>query len=569
MAQDGSTPDGPDRAPRSPWARSAFPRSPWQPDGAGSIEPPNDGPSVMGGPAGPAGPAELGNVIDLAPPDDGGFIDLKDPDRSSAVEVGPDHGVRPEASRMSVRLDAFAATLFSAVHGSRYPSRRPRTRPATDRPRTAIIDLGERHGGVPTDGARLGPAPWRSLEWRAHLRPFALVIVVVAALLVGGSVAPPPSRLARLANITVPLGASLAVEGARAWVLGSRDGVGESLAAYNVAGGAREWFTELPIRQSDDVGMTVADGVIIVAGGRLGNRGAHTIVVDENTGRRLWSSAQDLMSPRRGSDTLLVSDGPPTEVMARDKRTGALRWDLSLPPGCTVKLAVPAAAEAPSALLELCLRQGQLSRINLNTGKPEVTRSVVLNPEQDVDITWFTVDDVVVIEDAGVKPPVFDTYNLNDLKPIWRSRGATENAGSYACGVEICESAGGSTVILDTHSGAVIPTTGHEAELLPILQPFIPKSAVGTLLLPAPGATLPVVSKTTYVADFAGDDAVVQVPLFRPGRTWIVTLSPEGVRDAVQLLDGPAADVCRPIGSYLGCMTAKQTLTFWPLPKVE
>ena len=78
----------------------------------------------------------------------------------------------------------------------------------------------------------------------------------------------------------------------------------------------------------------------------------------------------------------------------------------------------------------------------------------------------------------------------------------------------------------------------------------------------------PVVSKTTYVADFAGDEAVVQLPLFRPGRTWIVTLSPAGVRDAVQLLDGPAADVCRPIGSYLGCMTAKQTLTFWTLPKV-
>src|SRR5882757_2849903 len=84
----------------------------------------------------------------------------------------------------------------------------------------------------------------------------------------------------------------------------------QGVAAYNVAGGARVWFTELPIRQSDDIGMTVTDGVIIVSGGRLGNRGPHTIVVDEKTGRRLWSSAQDLMSPRRGSDTILVSNGP-------------------------------------------------------------------------------------------------------------------------------------------------------------------------------------------------------------------------------------------------------------------
>ena len=313
-----------------PGRRSTFPRSPWQPDGAGSTAPPTDGLGVVGG---PAGPPALGDVIDLAPPDDGGFIDLGDPDRSSAVEVVPDDGVRPQAPRVSGRLDAFVATLFGAVHAGRDPSRRPRTRPATDRTRTAIIDLGERHGDVPTDGARPGPSPWRSLEWRAHMRPFALVIVVVAALLVGGSVAPPPSRLARLANITVPLGASLADEGARAVVLGSRDGVGESIAAYNVAGGAREWFTELSIRQSDDVGMTVADGVVIVAGGRLGNRGPHTIVVDEKTGRRLWSSAQDLMSPRRGSDTLLTSDGPPTKVMARDKRTGVSRWVLSLAAG--------------------------------------------------------------------------------------------------------------------------------------------------------------------------------------------------------------------------------------------
>jgi hypothetical protein len=431
-----------------------------------------------------------------------------------------------------------------------------------------LIDLGDQYGAVVTDDVPLGPPPWRSLEWHTHLRPVAVVIVVLAALLVGGSVAPRLSPLPRLANITMPLGASLAVEGTRALVLGSRDGVGESVAAYNVAGGAREWFTELPIRQSDDIGMTVADGVVIVSGGRLGNRGPHTIVVDEKTGRRLWSSAQDLMSPRRGSDTLLVSGGP-TEIMARDKRTGTPRWSLSLAPGCSVDLAVPAAPEAPTALVELCLRQAQLRRINLNTGTPEITRSVALNAAKDDDITMFTVDDVVVVEDAGVKPPAFDTYNLSDLTKIWRTRGATENVGSYPCGVEICESAGGSTVILDAHSGAVIPTTGHEAELSSILQPFIPRSAVGTLLLAAPGAALPVVNRTTYVADFVGEDAVMQVPLFRPGRTWIVTLSPAGVRDAVQLLDGPAADVCRPIGSYLGCMTAKLTMTFWPLPKIR
>jgi hypothetical protein len=204
----------------------------------------------------------------------------------------------------------------------------------------------------------------------------------------------------------------------------------------------------------------------------------------------------------------------------------------------------------------------------LNTGKSEVTRSIALNADKDVDVTMFTVDDVVVVEDAGIKPPDFHTYKLDDLTTIWTNRAATENASTYACGVEVCESAGGSTVILDAHTGHVIPTPGHEAEISPIFQPFINKSDVGTLLLPAPGATLPVVGKTTYVADFTRDEGVVHVPLFRPGRTWVVTLSPSGVRDPVQLLVGPAADVCRPIGSYLGCMTDKHTVTFWTLPKI-
>jgi hypothetical protein len=470
------------------------------------------------------------------------------------------------------RLDAFAATLFGAVHGSRAPSRRSRTRRSVaDRPGTAIIDLGVRDGDVPTDGARPAPSPWRSTEWRAHMRPFALVIVVVAALLVGGSVAPPPSRLARLGSITVPLGATLATDGARAVVLGSRDGVGESVASYEVVGGTRDWFTELSLRQADDIGMTVTDGVVIVTAGGLGNRGSHTVVLDERTGRRLWSTSQALWSPRRGSDTMLMTNDGQTNVMARDKRTGAVKWFYSLATGCLQPaLAVPEADEVPTALVVLCLYPSTLSRIDLDTGRPDLTSHVPLPAAAtDADVSMFTVSNVVVVEDARAKPPQFDTYNLSDLKPIWKSGAFSNNDKPYPCGVEICVSASGSTVILDTRSGAVIPTTGHEAELaISVPRPFIPASKVGTLLLPAPGATVPVVNKTTYVADFAGDETVVPLPLFRPGRTWIVTLSPSGVRDAVQLLVGPAADVCRPIGSYLGCMTAKHTLTLWTLPKI-
>jgi outer membrane protein assembly factor BamB len=565
MAQDGSTHDGPDRAPRSPWARSALPQSPWQPDAVGAIETPNDGLSVAGRPAGAAAQSD---VIDLAPPDDGGFIDLGDHGRSSAIEVDPDGGARPETPRKSGRFDALASTLSSAVHGRRDPSRRPRTRPAADRPRAAIIDLGERHGN---DAARLGSSPWRSVEWRAHVRPFALAIIVVAALLVGGSVAPPLGRLARLGSITVPLGAALATDGSRAVVLGSRDGVGESVASYEVAGGRRDWFTELSIRQADDIGMTITDGVVIVTAGALGNRGTHSVVLDERTGRRLWSTSLNVWSPWLGSDTVLMINDAQTNVMARDKRSGAVKWSYSLPTGClTPVLAVPDADEVPTAMVVMCPDSSTLSRINLDTGQPDISSHVPLSAaDTDTDVSMFTVSDVVVVEDAAVKPPRFETYGLGDLKPIWKTAGFSPNDKGYECGVEICVSAAGSTVILDTRTGAVIPTTAHDAELASRLsRPFVPASKVGTLLLPARGATVPVVSKTTYVADFYADERVVHLPLFRPGRTWIVTLSAGGVRDAVQLLVGPAADVCRPIGSYLGCMTAKNTLTFWTLPKI-
>ena len=520
MAQDGLTDDGPDRA-RSPWERSALPRSPWQADG--------------GAPTGTASEG-FGDVIELSATDGGGVIDL-----GSAAPSPPVVAVTEDQGR--------------TVEDQREPGRST----------PMVIDLGEQHGKVAADGAPVEPPPWRRADWHRRIRPVVIAIVVLALFVIGGSVAPLPARLARLSSISVPLGGSLAVEGTRAVVLGSRDSVGESIAAYNVAGGRRDWFTELPIRQSDDVGMEVTDGVIIVSTGRLGTRGPHTVVVDEKTGHLLWSASQDVVSPWRGSDTVLMS-GSPNDVMVRDKRTGAPRWELSMPPGCSYQVAVPGAPEVPTALVEICLRQAQLSRINVHTGKSEVTRSIELNADEDVDVTMFTVDDVVVVEDAGIKPPDFHTYKLDDLTPIWTTRGATENVGSYACGVEVCESAAGTTVILDAHTGAVIPTTGHEAQLSPNFQPFINKTDIGTLLLAAPGATIPVVSKTTYVAQSASDETVVPTPLYRPGRTWIVTLSPSGVRDAVQLLVGPAADVCRPIGSYLGCMTAKQTMTFWTLP---
>ncbi|HEY7175148.1 MAG TPA: PQQ-binding-like beta-propeller repeat protein, partial [Micromonosporaceae bacterium] len=161
--------------------------------------------------------------------------------------------------------------------------------------------------------------------------------MIVVALVIGGSMAPPMPRLAHLADIIMPPGAALALDGSRAVVLASRDSVGESVAAYNLSHGDRAWFTELPVRQSDDLGMTVSDGVILVAGGTLGSRGPHTLAVDEKTGRLLWTSRLDLVSPRRGSDTVLMSNGP-TELSASgegdkfalDKRTGKVRWYLPL-----------------------------------------------------------------------------------------------------------------------------------------------------------------------------------------------------------------------------------------------
>jgi hypothetical protein len=80
---------------------------------------------------------------------------------------------------------------------------------------------------------------------------------------------------------------------------------------------------------------------------------------------------------------------------------------------------------------------------------------------------------------------------------------------------------------------------------------------------------LTVVNQATYVATPVADLSVVHAPLYRPGRTWVATMSDSGARDDLQLLDGPAADVCVPFGGYLGCMTSKHTMTFWRLPPVD
>jgi outer membrane protein assembly factor BamB len=562
MAHGGTTGDRSLGARKSRLTPSSLPRSPWQPEEPlGSSSRSDDDPVAWSD----------ADVIDLGAPDEPDVIDLTD--EPATPLAGP--AARSESpGRLSrwlrgrVGVSTRGAHEILSPHDTADPVIDLGERPVADLGEQPVIDLGERHGEVSDVDVPVGPTPWRILDWR-RVRPVTMVLVVFAAFVVGGSTAPTPERMPHISNISMPLGASLAVDGSRAVVLASRDGVGESVAAYNIAGGGRYWFTELPVRSSDDVGMTVADGTVLVTGGRLGGRGAHTMAVDERTGRLLWSTRLDLLSARRGSDTVLVSGGA-TSVMALDKRTGAAKWNLPVNSGCTTSLAVPDGARAPKALIELCRHGAELRRVNLDTGETDATRSLSLAAATDAGVTMFTVSNVVVVEDAGMKPPILHGYRLSDLGSLWSTPGNSPNDGAYACGSQVCVSSSGFTNVLDAHSGAVIPTFPHADEIAAsVLQPFIPKSVVGTLLLAAPGAALPIVNRSTYVGVPVPDMAVVRPPLFRPGRTWVVTLSAVGVRDDVQFLSGPSADVCMPIGVYLGCMTSRQVMSFWKLPTVE
>jgi hypothetical protein len=449
------------------------------------------------------------------------------------------------------------------------------------RPAVPVIELGLRHGRVDLERPR--PAPTGRLDLagllRAQYRMVAFAVVIVVALVIGGSMAPPMPRLAHLADIIMPPGAALALDGSRAVVLASRDSVGESVAAYNLSHGDRAWFTELPVRQSDDLGMTVSDGVILVAGGTLGSRGPHTLAIDEKTGRLLWTSGLNLVSPRRGSDTALMSNqangltsNGAGGMFAIDKRTGKVRWYVSVGAACTTDEAVPGEAEVPTAVVELCTDTGQLTRFDLDDGTVGAAIHVPLPTTDRLDSLVFTVGDVVVVQDSRNQSvvPAFSGFDLDTLTPLWTRDGFTVTDTGHACEGQICVSSGGQDIHLDPRTGVLLPTLPHASELTaPVPQPFVSSKVIGTLLLVSPRTMLTLVNQATYVATPVADLRVVHAPLYRPGRTWVATMSDSGVRDDLQLLDGPAADVCVPFGGYLGCMTSKHTMTFWRLPPVD
>src|SRR5215475_5313356 len=469
MARDGMTYRGDERAPKTSFARTPLPRSPWQPENEPAIGTPrpldtSDGPELE--------MVEV-DVIDIGDVRDG--IDA----------VAP-----------SARRDGRVWTIRRAA-GHR--GRRQRRSGSLD----PVIDLGEQHGAVdaePDAVARLDRVDWMRL-WRANYRPIALAVVALVALLAGGSKAPPTAAMARVSSIAMPMDAALAVDRSRALVLAGSDHVGESITSYDVNGGARQWFTELPIGWSDDVGMTLTDGVILITTGMLvGDRGPHTIAIDERTGARLWATRLDLVSPRRGSDSVLMSGGP-TSLIAFDKRTGKPRWYLSVPSGCTTSAEVPGDPEVPTALVELCWRSGELRRVNLETGLVEQVRHLTLMAEKDADVSMFTVGDVVIVEDdAAVYLPRFYAYGIVNLGQLWNSYAYPETNGASACGLDVCIAAEGITVVLDAHTGKLVPQMPHAAELSQsVLQPFAPRSGVGTLIVPSAQAQAPAFDIATYV----------------------------------------------------------------------
>jgi hypothetical protein len=190
---------------------------------------------------------------------------------------------------------------------------------------------------------------------------------------------------------------------------------------------------------------------------------------------------------------------------------------------------------------------------------------------QDSDVSMFTVGDVVLVEDdAAVYLPRFYAFGIANLQMLWNSFAYPETNGASACGLDVCIAAEGITVVLDAHTGRLVPQVPRATELSQsVLQPFLPRSGVGTLLLPSAHAQLPASDVATYVPRRYADLAVVHPPLFQRGRTWVVTLSSAGSRHTLQLLDGPSADGCMSIGAFLGCMTGERTMSFWRLPPVH
>ncbi len=420
------------------------------------------------------------------------------------------------------------------------------------------------------------PGPARGWWRRARLAvPLCAVLFLAAA-----SAQAPVSPIAVSARVPVGLDASVVVLGDEAIVVEIRDQQNE-ISAYQLTGGKLIWTSRLDVLASD-VNIVTADGAVIVSMSDMAASGLHTQAFDARTGAHLWDARDGLLDLDDHDDLMLRtgdSDAGPMTVKRVDPRTGVVRWQTVVKQFCQYAFGNDPSLRLAAAFVEMCFTDLGDSSFSTDTPTLRVLDATtgVVKATRVLDLTrsgFFTMPDpnqldtpelnvwngAVLVAHANVPQPTVDAFDVATLRPLWHGLAITAQDSLQPCGALLCVYRTNGIEVLD-------PATGRR---LPGPAPFDGARTTGSAYVLVPDEPNIVAAGQLLVAQVP-EGISVTVPTWSTGLVWLasVTYGPAAGRstpEPIQPMRGVGPGACFEAGTYLGCSTSRDELSFWRLP---
>jgi putative pyrroloquinoline-quinone binding quinoprotein len=420
-----------------------------------------------------------------------------------------------------------------------------------------MIDLGE----IPK-GAGTVPVASRTIgtRWRRAILLGVLAVVSFAIVAASGTVAPGPL----VVTARVPFGgiANVLVVGRHAIVADDRSGVGQ-INSYALPGGRPEWTDR--VNGIADSSQVLVKGTTMVAAFPGTPGSAMVEAFDLDTGRVLWQRSAAGIASVPGGIVIFADRGNFLDVSLVDPATGAADPTYEIPAGCDTEPITDVAGNATDSLLSVCPDTGDLSVIDLTTGRVRASRNLHTPPIQGS--TGAAVPGMRLIYAGPVTLIGLDrgrqftvsAFRSSDLAPLAVGTPSSANDQFRQCGLDLCLSGIG-------QNGIIVDPFGAVSVLRPATRPLVGDSTA--LLLVQDGGDYATMRAGDLPADdtpVAAGESVQIVGDIDGGAMWIATGSASSVR-LVQQLHGVEVSSCMSISGYIACVTSPGQLTFWQRP---
>jgi hypothetical protein len=430
--------------------------------------------------------------------------------------------------------------------------------------RASIIDLGDTRTGITGDRAEIGVPVPRGPGRRGRLA----ILAVATALLVAAAGGPVADGLPIVALIPVGTDAQVMVQDGTAVVVDRRNGRSE-IAAYDLKSGRPQWH-QLIDGDALDAEMFETSSTVVVqiaASSRVGQVEGFALA----TGARRWIEPETSVVAIPTGLLLFARDsGADRGLALLDPVTGGMRWQTTVPDNCDTFVASDASKIVASGLLEVCPEAGEISAVNLTTGRVRaVTHPDILAAMDSVQGLSVAYLGAVAILAVTGSSHLAAAYRMTDLQQLWSTPIAPADEYLVPCGTVACVIANGGGI------DALDPLTGRRVELpASAADTTISGSATsssadarpGTLVV-VPAGQPPAIAAEIGLTEFqtpADQGTGVQLSGQSDGSTWIAYQDGTSIRP-VELLRGVGDASCLAISTYVACTTTADQLTVWKL----